>query len=1627
MLSTDRTPPRRRRASSSYDDDWWLACAWVAGLTAVGVLLFATKESVATGWACATAIFCVAAALGRGAGRAGHVAVRAVWWCLVRSSTGLAYLPLRLCTGVAQSALNVWRGNVRICALGLALVRDRYRSAALALRAVATRAATTARLHAQMATILVYLLGRRLRRRAARAARSPPRTVTDVAPTPDADARSRPTEHQQEQQPAAEQPAPVTARPLDVNAPRPPAAALPGVPAESSPLRRRAAALPLPPAPSGRRPQAATAVLTRPSTQPLDSGSAPPDVGSAPEEQGSSQSDAAQPGPVPPRAPASPPRLSRRPLPACPTVPGRVAAHPATAPAAMAIRHPVAATPGATLPSAPAAWLPDVYRQRRAWWQVHTPQGQATSASPTPLPALQQSNGQSRGDNGPAQRRVVTNKAPARVDPTTVAGLRPHTFDASSRPTPRPDTAASDSRTFTELMEPAATAVPSGSVLAVLLEACSQDEAPSGANAAAAAAPDRSTNAAADAAAQSSQNTQAAADGEAAAAEAAASDAAKQGDTGLMAFRSKRKSRAGEWRIGTANVRGKSSTGELSNMVRKHQLDVVCLTEVGMKQDVCFVNFDVRTLWKRFPGETDTVPFARGVGWAVREGVGAPRILKVEWFGPRVSVLTTRWRSTTVSFVGFYGPADDRANLGDFQTQLETGMAAAKGQLVLLGDSNAHLGFKHGDKIPTPSRWFSEFLEQEELVVSNYDTVMAKRKRTTFTTCRLAGTNMRRAPRVLDVIIVPQRYRDSMRATRAVNMHLDGADHKLVRARFRPVWRRNKSAVAERPESKAVEGTVGDAWKKLEEAYRAVETVKATRPRVAWATEEVRRAIDAKADAYKTWQDHRSPDTRQAYMRTRRKAQRELRAASRRYWEEWAKQVEADVNEGHISSAFKRLRPKYKASPVHFPTDDTDGCRAHFESLLGPRELPAIDESKWDTLPHAPRRDILDTEPTVAEVEKALRQLSDNAPGPDKMRAGSLKLVPKDVTLLVQEIWRTGRVPPAFQEALLVALPKKPGATAWTDHRGITLLCVPSKVLARVMLNRFADVELLGQQCGFRKGSSTADAVVALKHIIDEGRRCGVGLVFTFVDLAKAYDTIPRRLVWDTLRRIGTGERMIGLLQQLYDDRIYVRVGSTVSTKAFKSTQGVRQGCLLSPFLFNLVFDRVLRALDPTMPGVKVGEKREKFRAFADDLALISGTRQQAQRDIDEMQKVFDVAGLTLSTGKTCVMQLHHNPPPETVNPENVPGVKCTPDGHLYVVPKKAHGKFQCPITGCTTLCAKKEGITHHVHDVHGITPTVLQKEPIYARVKAMVWSTDATTGSKTVSCGVCGFTKARSTVDSHCATKNHYVYRWVRTDKKPIETGGDGTARVARATERRDAWKEIGVLPDGPEPEHLTARDTSGDRVRLQNVSEFKYLGRMLSASGSDVGAATARLREAAGAAHAIFRQGQLKHASSRTRLHVFRAIVHAKVVYCAETWCLNTETKQKLDTFQQRWLRRLTGVLPKKVGGTLKFPARSEVLKAADTYSLSDQVDVQRLRFFGHTLRHPAAVRGELALSGRAGFGVSNTLQGQLRELAAEAGLVNSADRSPLVTLQTKSQNRTQWNAAVRKLQRLRQPKTR
>ena len=145
------------------------------------------------------------------------------------------------------------------------------------------------------------------------------------------------------------------------------------------------------------------------------------------------------------------------------------------------------------------------------------------------------------------------------------------------------------------------------------------------------------------------------------------------------------------------------------------------------------------------------------------------------------------------------------------------------------------------------------------------------------------------------------------------------------------------------------------------------------------------------------------------------------------------------------------------------------------------------------------------------------------------------------------------------------------------------------KVYGRVLINRIRDKTenvIVEVQGGFRRGRGCTDQIFIVRQICEKYLGKGKDVYFAFLDLEKAYDRVDRNAMWNVLRLNGIGGRLLRGVKSLYvGSKACVRVGNEVSewspvSEWFPVRVGLRQGCVMLPWLFNLYIDGVVREVN---------------------------------------------------------------------------------------------------------------------------------------------------------------------------------------------------------------------------------------------------------------------------------------------------------------------------------------------------------------------------------------------------------------------------------------------------------------
>ena len=154
--------------------------------------------------------------------------------------------------------------------------------------------------------------------------------------------------------------------------------------------------------------------------------------------------------------------------------------------------------------------------------------------------------------------------------------------------------------------------------------------------------------------------------------------------------------------------------------------------------------------------------------------------------------------------------------------------------------------------------------------------------------------------------------------------------------------------------------------------------------------------------------------------------------------------------------------------------------------------------------------------------------------------------------------------------------------------------------------------ELPDVQAGFRKGRGTRDQIANICWIIKKARQFQKNIYFCFLYYAKAFDCVDHNNLCTILQDIGIPDHLTRLLRNRYaGQEATVRTGQG-TTDWFQIGKGVRQGCVLSPCLFNLYAKYIMRnaGLDEAQAGIKIAGRNINHLRYVDDTTLMSEVKK---------------------------------------------------------------------------------------------------------------------------------------------------------------------------------------------------------------------------------------------------------------------------------------------------------------------------------------------------------------------------------------------------------------------------------
>ena len=450
------------------------------------------------------------------------------------------------------------------------------------------------------------------------------------------------------------------------------------------------------------------------------------------------------------------------------------------------------------------------------------------------------------------------------------------------------------------------------------------------------------------------------------------------------------------------------------------------------------------------------------------------------------------------------------------------------------------------------------------------------------------------------------------------------------------VWREFKDSITE-----ATEKVVGRSKKR--------KVKKAT----SWWSVEVKQAVRKKKDMYKKALGERSDKAWEEYKVAKKEAKRVVREAKEADWIRCGKQLQKNFLENR-RAFWKKVKEKETTSRLRAGIEGKDGklltdivevkerWREHFSELLegdGRGIGMALEEREIE--------EGLVDEITEDEIRGAIARLKrGKAAGVcgiqgEMVKAGGDTVV-RWLHLIFNMVWKTGKAPEDWQKAVIVAIHKKGSKKLCKNYRGISLLSIPGKVFAKILDARMRQVtegQVMEEQAGFRVGRGCRDQIFVMRQLAEKTIEKDGKMYAAFIDLEKAYDKVWREDMWRTLATYGVSGRLLRAVKALYENsKARVRVEDEL-TECFEVRQGVRQGCPLSPWLFNVFLDMVAReARAQFKGGVCLDNCTVQLLMFADDTVLLAETEEDLQHNVREFSEAVKRHRLAMNTEKTTTM-----------------------------------------------------------------------------------------------------------------------------------------------------------------------------------------------------------------------------------------------------------------------------------------------------------------------------------------------------------------------------------------------------
>ena len=774
-------------------------------------------------------------------------------------------------------------------------------------------------------------------------------------------------------------------------------------------------------------------------------------------------------------------------------------------------------------------------------------------------------------------------------------------------------------------------------------------------------------------------------------------------------------------------------TALIAQELSRYGVDITALSETrladegSITEDLGGYTF----FWKGLPQQDRRI---HGVAFAIRSSLlgvceGVPVGISERLMRVRLPLAGDRYATIFSCYAPTLAAETEAKERFYEQLDAEISRVPFADKLILLGDFNARVGTEHlawagvigrhgTGKMNDNGHRLLSLCAQNELFITNTGFMLKPIHKGTWTHPRSKHVHM------LDYVITRKRDRQDVLITRVMRGAECWTDHYLVRSKFslriRPPTRRKpakrklncvslcesekrnnlSTAISEKLAQPITTG-VERGWDFLSKNVMEIAVEE-----LGYSTKRNKDWFDANADGihelletkYKAnaayLNNPSSAFLKRKWRESRSEVQRVLREMENQWWLQLAAEVQGYADSGDLQNFYAALKKVYGPSDRSLaPVKSQDGStlytdkrgilerwKEHYSSLLNTRN--PINLSCLESIPQLSVVREMDLMPTIQEVISSVNSLKNNkAPGVDDIPAEVLKYGGETLHArlhdIITAVWDAEDVPQQWKDAKLTSIFKKKGDRATCGNsRGISLLAVAGKVLAKILLARLnkhiVDRVCPESQCGFRRERGTIDMLFVLRQLQEKCREQRRDLCMAFIDLSKAFDTVNREMLWSIMERFGCPGKFVAVVRSFHNGmRASVVIGSE-ETESFGVEVGVKQGCVMAPVIFNLYLaaatflyraraspdcsinisyrlDGSLFNLRRLKAPTKVSGDSVAELQYADDCALVAHTPDHLQEGLTILAQVYEDLGLLINVNKTEILYQWSGGPPAVV------------------------------------------------------------------------------------------------------------------------------------------------------------------------------------------------------------------------------------------------------------------------------------------------------------------------------------------------------------------------------------------